>query len=80
MMVLWEADAAYTLQHLWLVCPRVGGLTRESVVAYWVTEIPHPNVSRSTSAVRLPEVPGEGDDDLEIRVRWAVEARREVPV
>jgi hypothetical protein len=80
LLVLWEADAAYTLRRLWLVCPRVGGLTRESVAAYWVTEIPHPNVWRSTSAAARPEAPREGCDDLEIRVRLAVEASREVPV
>jgi hypothetical protein len=30
--------------------------------------------------VSMPEAPGEGCDDLEIRVRRAAEARREVPV
>src|SRR5262245_5403003 len=80
LLVLWEADAAYTLRRLWLVCPRVGGLTRESVAAYWMTEIPHPNVWRSTAAVAMLDAPGEGRDDLAIRVRRAVEASREVPV
>jgi hypothetical protein len=77
--VLWEADAAYTLRHLWLVCPRGGGLTRESVAAHWMTEIPHPNVSRSTAA-NMPEALGDEEDDLEIRLHQAVEARHEVPV
>jgi hypothetical protein len=80
LLVLWEADAAYTLRRLWLVCPRVGGLTWESVAAYWVTEIPHPTVWRSTAAANMPEAPVDGEDDLEIRVRRAVEASREVPV
>ena len=54
--------------------------TRESVAAYWVTEIPHPTVWRMTSTVRMPEAPVAGDDDLEIRVRQEVEAGRAVPV
>ena len=44
LLVLWEIDAAYTLRRLLLACPKVGGLTRESVAAYWLVEIPHPNV------------------------------------
>jgi hypothetical protein len=80
LLVLWEADAAYTLLRLLLACPKVGGLTRESVAAYWMIEIPHPNVWRSTSVEVRPEVPVEGRDDLEIRVRRAVEASHEVPV
>jgi hypothetical protein len=80
LLVLWEADAAFTLRRLWLVCPRIGGLTRESVAAYWVTEIPHPNVWRSTSVEVRPEAPVAGDEDLAIRVRRAVEASHEVPV
>jgi hypothetical protein len=39
LLVLWETDAAYTLRRLSLVCPKVGGLTRESVAAYWTIEI-----------------------------------------
>jgi hypothetical protein len=80
LLVLWETDAAYTLRRLSLVCPKVGALTRESVAAYWMTEIPHPNVGRPTSAASMPEAPVEGRDDLEIRVRRDVEASREVPV
>jgi hypothetical protein len=81
--VLWETDAAYILRRLLLACPKVGGLTRESVAAYWTVEIPHPNVWRPTSAAAMPEAPVDGvdgKDDLEIRVRRAVEASREVPV
>jgi hypothetical protein len=77
---LTKRDAAYTLRRLSLVCPRVGGLTRESVAAYWVAEIPHPNVWRSISTAARSEAPVEGRDDLEIRVRRDVEASREVPV
>src|SRR5262245_33650997 len=73
LLVLWEADAAYTLRRLWLVCPRVGGLSRESVAAYWVTAIPHPNVWRATAAAHNPAARGEGDDDLAIRLRGEVE-------
>jgi hypothetical protein len=80
LLVLWEADTAYILRRLWLVCPKVGGLTRESVAAYWMTEIPHPNVSRSTAGAHMPEALGDGDDDLAIRVRQAVEASHEVSV
>ena len=80
LLVLWEADAAYTLRHLWLVCPKVGGLTRESVATVWLTQDPHPNVSRSTSTVSLPEARGEGDDDLAIRGAPTVEARHGVSV
>ena len=80
LLVLWETDAAYTLRRLSLVCPKVGALTRESVAAYWMTEIPHPNVWQPTSAAARPEAPVEGRDDLDIRVRRDVEASREVPV
>ena len=71
LLVLWEADAAYTLRRLSLVCPRVGALTRESVAAYWTIEIPHPNVSRApaTSAGHPPEVLLGAQDDLAIRLR-----------
>jgi hypothetical protein len=79
LLVLWETDAAYTLRRLSLVCPKVGGLTRESVAAYWVTEIPHPTVWRPTSAAAMPEAPVEARDDLDIRVRRGVEASREAP-
>jgi hypothetical protein len=80
LLVLWEADAAYTLRRLSLVCPKVGGLTRESVAAYWVAEIPHPTVWRSASPTLMPEAPMGGRDDLEIRVRREVGAGREAPV
>jgi hypothetical protein len=79
LLVLWEADAAYTLRHLSLVCPKLGALTRESVAAYWTIEIPHPNVWRPTSAAAMPEAPVEARDDLDIRVRRGVEASREAP-
>jgi hypothetical protein len=69
LLVLWETDAAYTLRRLSLVCPKVGGLTRESVAAYWMVEIPHPNVWRLTSAAAMPKAPVDGEDDLEIRRR-----------
>ena len=80
LLVLWEADAANTLRRLSLVCPKVGALTRESVAAYWVTEIPHPTVWRPTSAAARPEAPVDGRDDLEIRVHRGGEASRKVPV
>jgi hypothetical protein len=80
LLVLWEADAAYTLRRLSLVCPKVGALTRESVAAYWTTEIPHPNVWRPTSTGAIPEAPVEGRDDLDIRVRRGAGATREAPV
>ena len=34
LLVLWETDVVYTLRRLSLVCPKVGAMTRESVVAY----------------------------------------------
>jgi hypothetical protein len=80
LLVLWEADAAFTLRRLSLVCPKVGGLTRESVAAYWTVEIPHPNVWRPTVPVAMPEAPVDGQDDLAIRVRRTVEASREAPI
>jgi len=71
LLVLWEADAAYILRRLSLVCPKVGALTRESVAAYWSIEIPHPAVSRApvTAADQTPDVPTETRDDLAIRRR-----------
>ena len=42
LLVLWETDVVYTLRRLSLVCPKVGAMTRESVVAYWSVEIPIP--------------------------------------
>jgi hypothetical protein len=79
LLVLWDTDAAYTLRRLSLVCPKVGGLTRESVAAYWTVEIPHPNVWRPTSPVAMPEVPVEGPDDLEIRLRRSTAKELEAP-
>src|SRR6266850_6889356 len=79
LLVLWETDAAYTLRRLSLVCPKVGALTRESVAAYWSTEIPHPNVWRPTPAAARPGAPVEGPDDLDIRVRRGVGAGRGAP-
>jgi hypothetical protein len=79
LLVLWETDAAYTLRRLSLVCPKVGALTRESVAAYWMIEIPHPTVARAQMPLggRAPEVPPDTRDDLDIRVRRGVEASRE---
>jgi hypothetical protein len=79
LLVLWKADAAYTLRCLSLVCPKVGGLTRESVTAYWTIEIPHPNVWRPTSPAAMPEASVEGRNDLESRVLRGVEASQEAP-
>jgi hypothetical protein len=73
LLVLWEADAAYILRRLSLVCPKVGALTRESVAAYWSIEIPHPTVWRPTSRTLMPGAPVEGPDDLDIRVRRGVD-------
>jgi hypothetical protein len=71
LLVLWEADAAYTLWRLSLVCPKVGALTRESVAAYWSIEIPHPAVARAavTAADHPLDVPTDIGDDLAIRRR-----------
>jgi hypothetical protein len=82
LLMLWEADAAYTLRRLWLVCPRVGGVTRESVAVYWTVEIPHPTVSRGPARLsrEAPEVAPGAPDNLAIRLRQGVEASHEVPV
>jgi hypothetical protein len=79
--VLWETDAAYTLRRLSLVCPKIGGLTRESVAAYWTIEIPHPNVSRvlATSSGHTPEVLPGARDDLAIRLRQPAAMASETP-
>jgi hypothetical protein len=71
LLVLWEANTAYTLRRLWLVCPKVGGLTRESVAADWSIEIPHPAVARAlaVSSGQTLEVRPGARDDLEIRRR-----------
>ena len=62
LLVLWETDAAYTLRRLSLVCPKVGALTRESVVAYWTIEIPHPSTTRAPQAwPELMPTPGTRD-------------------
>jgi hypothetical protein len=71
LLVLWETDAAFTLRRLSLVCPRVGGLTRESVAAYWTVEIPHPAVARAQTppGSRAPAGLTALWDELEIRRR-----------
>ena len=81
LLVLWETDAAYTLRRLSLVCPKVGGLMRESVAAYWTIEIPHPNVSRvlATSSGHTPEVLPGARDDLAIRLRQPAAMASETP-
>ena len=77
LLVLWEADAAYTLRRLSLVCPTVGALTRESVAAYWTVEIPHPSLGWARAAP--PEPTPEGRDDLEIRLRQPAAVAAETP-
>jgi hypothetical protein len=79
LLVLWEADGAYTLRRLSLVCPKVGALTRESVAAYWAVEIPHPAVAPVTAADQSPEVPAAPRDDLEIRRRAPAAMAAEPP-
>jgi hypothetical protein len=81
LLVLWETDAAYTLRRLSLVCPKVGGLTRESVAAYWTIEIPHPNVLRrpATPASPAPGISPAVRDDLAIRLRQPAARSLETP-
>jgi len=81
LLILWETDAAYTLQRLSLVCPKVGALTRESVAAYWTIEIPHPNVSQAQMppAGHASQVPTDTRDDLEIRLRQPTAMASETP-
>jgi hypothetical protein len=81
LLVLWEADAAYTLRRLSLVCPKIGALTRESVAVYWMIEIPHPAVARApvTAADHPPDVPTDTRDDLEIRRRQPAAMASEPP-
>jgi hypothetical protein len=81
LLVLWETDAAYTLRRLSLVCPKVGGLTRESVAVYWSIEIPHPAVARAavTAADSILDVPTDTRDDLEIRLRQPAAIAAEPP-
>ena len=77
LLVLWEADAAYTLRRLSLVCPKVGALTRESVAAHWAVEIPHPSLAWARAAPTGPTP--EGRDDLEIRLRRPAAVAAETP-
>jgi hypothetical protein len=42
LIVLWDLDNLWNLDKLTLVCPKAGGLTRESVEQYWEIQIPHP--------------------------------------
>jgi hypothetical protein len=81
LLVLWEADAAYTLRRLSLVCPKVGGLTRESVAAYWTIEIPHPNLSRAPAIAggRTSAAAPAARDDLEIHLRRPAAMASEPP-
>jgi hypothetical protein len=75
LLVLWETDAAFILRRLSLVCPKVGGLTRESVAVYWTVEIPHPAVAwaQMPPVSRAPAGSMEPWDDLEIRRRQPAE-------
>ena len=42
LVVLWDTDSLWNLERLTLVCPKAGGVTRESVETHWEIQIPHP--------------------------------------
>jgi hypothetical protein len=81
LLVLWDTDTAYTLRRLSLVCPKVGDLTRESVAAYWMIEIPHPTVARAQMppVSRAPAGSTEPWDDPKIRLRQPAARGLETP-
>jgi hypothetical protein len=60
LVMLWEVTSAYRLKELRLVCPRSGGLTRESVQWHWDVTIPHPALAVEG------QPPTEQVDDLDI--------------
>lgn len=40
LIVLWDFDAAHRLSNLWLVCPKAGGNSRDSVQCHWNEKLP----------------------------------------
>jgi hypothetical protein len=41
LIVLWDFDKAHRLSNFWLVCPKAGGNSRESVEWHWHEQVPH---------------------------------------
>jgi hypothetical protein len=64
LLVLWETDVKYNLHKLFLACPKSGAMTRESVEAYWIVEIPHPSESTPNEPINPPDP--DGPEDLDI--------------
>lgn len=56
LLLLWQVTSDYRLAGLTLVCPRSGGLNRESVRVHWQVPVPHP-------ALSLESRPQPSDDD-----------------
>ncbi len=42
LIVLWDADSNYNFDSVSLICPKTGGMTRDSVSNYWSVPVPNP--------------------------------------
>jgi len=66
LVILWDLDPLWNLEKLTLVCPKAGGLTRESVEVYWEVQLPHP------ALLETAEVPLVETEDLPITLKKAI--------
>ncbi|HEX5283117.1 MAG TPA: hypothetical protein VFW30_03275 [Bryocella sp.] len=66
LIILWDFDSARRLARFWLVCPKAGGRTKDSVEVYWQQEVPLLLSSTSPTGVEQTEPLGE---DLEISLK-----------
>lgn len=61
LIVMWDADNKYNLDSVTLICPKTGGITRDSVSNYWSILVPNPIMQL------VPSIPGKAEeDDIEI--------------
>lgn len=56
LILLWEVNSEFRLGRLSLGCPRTGGLTRESVTAYWICRVPDEIFVHGTEITSMPSV------------------------
>jgi hypothetical protein len=73
LLVLWSADAGGLAGDLFLVCPRRGAETRQSLEVHWVTAIPHPADRRKPEDDSSQE---DQEDEGEALYRLPLESQR----
>jgi hypothetical protein len=65
LILLWDFNAAFGIQAVWLACPQVAGARSQDVVLAWKESIQNPVVEAAAAAVD-PETHEEVDHELEV--------------